>query len=330
MVKLFGQNMVLQVLLILAVLVLLWLRPLLAAIPMDGGETPAVLYGLLTGWLAATPRLAVVLAMVLVLAEGVVLNLLLANVGLVSQNSLLPTFLYVLATGAGATTLTPALLVNGALIAALSQLSLRGSLLTIPPEKACGTTALIGVASLFYQPAVFFLLSYLLIAASFRLYDWKDWMVLLLGFAAPYLPVLATLYFVDGTEEWWLGTVESLSALSLQSGTAATPSVLGAVMMAAIVLWGLAYALAHVGERPVVWQRNATTVLLLLVGGVAASLYQPLLPLRPGYVAIPIVFCLYLLLMGSVDNLSGYVRRRQKAWIYDIALAVVTIAAFLC
>ena len=330
MLKLFSRNTIVQALLILLVLVLLWLRPLLTPVPMQSGEHPAILYGLLCQWLSPHPLLAVILAMVIVLVEGLMLNLLLANVGLVPQNSLLATFLFVLATGAGATTLTPAILVNGALVAALSQLLLRGTLLTITSDKACGATALIGLATLFYQPAVVFLLSYFLIAANYRLYDWKDWAVLILGFVAPYLPVLAYLYLFDGMADWWQGTAEALGTLSLQYGAAMPISLAGGLLLTILLLWSLAYTAGRLGERPVVWQKNATTVMLLIVGGLALYFYQPIMPLRPGYWTIPFVFCLNRLLVGTAENRTGYGRRRNRTWIFECAFDVAVIAAFLC
>ena len=93
MVKLFHRDILTQAIIIILALLLLWGRALLAPATMEAGDHPAVLYGLLCRWLAGVPRLTVVIAMLLVLAEGVTLNLLLANVNLVSLNSLLPTLL---------------------------------------------------------------------------------------------------------------------------------------------------------------------------------------------------------------------------------------------
>ena len=90
MLKLFQRDILVQAALLLVVLALMWIRPLIDPQPMSDGEHPAVLYALLCQWMAGVPRLAVVLAMVLVLAEGIGLNLLLANSGLTSQKRLLP------------------------------------------------------------------------------------------------------------------------------------------------------------------------------------------------------------------------------------------------
>ena len=330
MIKLFQRNIALQAVLTLVALLLLWGSSLLAPPSMDAGDHPAVLYSLLCRWLNSLPRLAVVIAMLLVLVEGVMLNLLLANEGLVSQNSLLPTLLYVVVTSAGATTLTPIILVNALAIAVLDQLMLRGTLLTIPTGKACGATLLIGAASLFYQPAALLLLSYLLIAANYRLYTWKDWCVMLLGFAAPYITLALVLYMTDGLASWWNDTVACFTSIDLHLGTTGTATTIGGAVLAAVFVWSLLHVGSRLGERPVLWQRNAATVMLFAVGAAGMLFFAPLLPLRIALFALPFTFCSYRLLTCATETTTGFGRRKKRTWIYDTLLILIIIAALLC
>lgn len=328
MIKQLQQSMTLQTVLILAVLVLLWLHPLTDPPAMEGGDHPAILYGLLCQWFAGTPRLTVVIAMLLVLAEGVLFNLLLVNVNLVSQNSLFPTLLYVVAMSAGATTLTPMILVNGVLIAFLNQLALRGTLLTISLNRACGATLLIGIASLFYQPAALLILSYLLIAANYRLYGWRDWAVMILGFLAPYVLLVLILYLTDGLGDWWQTTLASLQP-TLVTG-AADRGAIASIALALIFIWALMNLLNHLSERPVLWQKNASDVLLCSVGALGMLFFSPLLPIRMALFAIPFSFSVNRLLTAASETATGFGRRRQRLWIYDILLIIILTAAFLC
>ena len=330
MLKAIQRSVVLQIALILAALALLWIRPLLAPQPMVAGEHPAVLYALLCQWLVPVPRLAVIVAMVLVVAEGVMLNLLLSETGLVPQNSLLPTLLFVIVSSAGATTLTPILLVNGIAVACLHQLMLRGTLLTIAPGKICSATALIGIATMFYQPAALLLASYLLVAVNYRLYSWRDWMLLLLGFAAPFIPLLAVFYFTGDIETWWHTTLDSMGCPGLQTGTAGTLATAGGLLLVAVFLWGVMTTLGHLGERPVLWQKNATTVLLLAIGEAGMLLYLPLRPVPIALFALPFTFCTAQLLNAGNTIPTGYGRRKNRTWIYDIVLILTLIAAMMC
>ena len=330
MLKAIQKNIVLQTVLILAALVLLWIRPLLSPQPMPGGEHPAILYALLCQWLAAVPRLAVIIAMLLVLAEGVLLNILLSETGLVSQNSLLPTLLFVIVSSAGATTLTPVLLVNGVAIACLHQLMLRGTLLTISPGKICSATALTGIATMFCQPAILLLLTYLLVAVNYRLYSWRDWILLLFGFAAPFLPLLAVLSFTGGVETWWQETLAGLSDAGLRTGDSGTMPVIGSLLLTVVFLWSLLTTLGHMGERPVLWQKNVTTVLLFAVGDVGLLLYMPSLPIPMAVLSIPFTFCTTHLLTTGSSVPTGYGRRKSRIWIYDITFILTLTAAMIC
>ena len=193
--------MALQVLLILVALALFWGRAIASPQPMPEGD--AILYNLLSKTLTHTPLPAVIIAMLLVLAEGILLNLVLASAALVPQTSLLPTLLYITAASATATTLTPALLINAILIACLHRLMIHGTPLTLPTSRICSVAALIGLASMISLPATAFLLTYLLVAINYRLYGWRDWTAMLLGFAAPYIALVIMLLFTGDLSSWW-------------------------------------------------------------------------------------------------------------------------------
>lgn len=330
MVKWFQGNMLVQVLLVMAALLLLWARALVAPQPMAAGDHPAALYGVLCTWLTPLPRLAVVLAMLLVLLEGFMLNLLLANVNLVSQNSLLPTLLYTIVMSAGATTLTPLILVCGTAIASLHFLMLRGTLLTIPPEKICGATLLIGLATLFYQPALFLMLSYLFVAANYRLYSWRDWMLMLLGFAAPYVLLILVLYMTDGLAAWWSDTLASLQFTDYSLRLTNYSLRLTAYgFLAVVFLWSLVHVIGRISERPVLWQKNATSVILFTFGGIGLALYSP--ENATATFAIPFAFVAYRLLTSALGKTTSYIgHRKRHTWIYDILLILIIIAALLC
>lgn len=331
MIKLFLSNIILQAVLVFVALVLFWIRPLVAPAPMDAGEHPAVLYGLVCQLLHSLPRLAVVFAMLLILAEGIYVNVLLANIGLVPQNSLLPSLLYVLAFSVAPTTLTPAILASGFIIVALDQLLLRGSLLTIPSSKVCGATMLISIASLFYQPAILFVVSYLLIAANYRLYNWRDWMVMLLGLAIPYTALLLILYLCETITPWWQTTLSAFQ-LSAASPHFSTLTWIALSVLCSVFIWSLLLVAGRLSERPAVWQRNATTVILITIGGFLVTIFVPLSshPAVFPYLALPSAFCTTRLLLAANDTHTGFGRKKNRQLLYNIILILIIIATAVC
>lgn len=324
--KLFNQSILLQGVVILAITLLLWGKALMSPSPIvaDGG---GLLFDIVAGWLAPVPLLAVILAMLLVVTEGLTLNLLLASHNLTSQNSLLPTLLYIVCMSAPATTLSPMILANALLIACTQQLLLTGSLLTISTDRACTTTAFIGIATLFYFPAVILMLSYMLVAINYRLYSWKDWAVLFLGFLAPYIMVVAVMLFTDGLAGWWQSVVTDLASMKVTIGEFTTLQALGNSVMLLVMIAGVVGVWNQSGESTVVWQKNATTILTLIIGGAVMLFVTRLFTADMQFFALPFAFSVACLLTPRQRHSVG---RRRKEWVYTLVLIITIVAAAIC
>ena len=330
MLKLFNSNMAIQALLIIVALVLLWLRALIAPPPMVASPTDGGLYTLLLNLLSSAPRAAVVIAMILVLVEGVLLNLLLADINLVPQTSLLPTLLYVIFMSAPATTLTPMILVAGVLIACIHQLALHGTLLTIPTTRICSATALISLCSMFYLPALALLVSYILVAVSYRLYSWRDIATMILGFLASYIFLLTVLYMTDNLAIWWSATAAALGDITFTTIATDTLPFIANIVLTLIFAASVFMLWSKLGEHPVMWQKNASTVMFFTVGGITMLFFSHMLPVDLSFFAIPFALCGTHMLMPANGRSSASRRRNQRLWINDLLLVLIIIAAFVC
>jgi hypothetical protein len=277
MLKLFEKSTGFQVVVILVVTILLWMHALAHPQPMTPPDTFAPLYGLLYS-LSLSPFLSVLIAMLLVIAGGILLNLMLSNAGLVSQNSLLPTLFYILFMSATADTLTPTLIVGVLAIAFVSMLLLHSTLLTIPSDKIFGATALIGICSLIYLPSLTLLIAYLLVAVSYRLYSWRDWMVLLLGLLAPYLLLWIILFLKrHPSPESFPGNCGHLSPSQFSIlNSQFSLSLAANIVLLLVFLVSLFTLWRRFGEKTTLWQKNATAVVMPTVAALALTLlYSP-------------------------------------------------------
>ena len=329
MIRFFERNMTLQVVLILAVLLLLWVPSMVHPPAIVTSSETGILYELVLRWLSPAPLWAVVVAMLLVVAEGFNLNLLLSNVGLVSQKSLMPTLLYILAMSSMATTLTPIVIVNALLVPCINQLVLRGTLLTIPTNRICGTTVLIGISTMFYLPAIAIMCSYLLMAISYRLYSWKDWVVMLLGLLAPYFILVTVLFMNDMLVEEWLIWIERLGGATFRVGESTLLQALAIGFLAALFVVSLLALWSRLGEHPIVWQKNASAVMLMTVGGLIMLFYSQFFPVDMQLFAIPFAFCCTLFLTREG---KGATRGKKKSydWVYDVLWILVLISVIVC
>lgn len=328
MLKIFERNTGLQVIIILVVAVLLWIQPLAHPEPMPAPDGFAPLYSLIYH-IGLSPLVAVILAMLLVLLGGFFLNLIMTNVGLVSQNSLLPTLFYTLFMSAQATTLTPMLLVGVLAISIIKMLMLHSTLLTISSDKIFGIAALIGICSLIYLPSVALLASYLLVVVNYRLYSWRDWMVLLLGLMAPFLPLWAVQYLSDDLAAGFVSMGDTLATTHFHAHPVETlPAIANGILLGTFLI-SLFTVWRKLGEKTVVWQKNATSVMLLTVAAIAVLLYSGLYPINLQYFAIPFALC-------ATIRFTPETRRRmprQKQWrrnLYDYLFILIIVSAVLC
>lgn len=327
--NLFKQSIPVQALVIMLAMTALWYGAIASPLPMPTPQGGDVLYGVLYSWLNKTPLLAVIIAMLLVLFGGVLLNILLVDLNLSAQNSLLPTLLYAICMSSTATTLTPMTIVSLLMIACLHQLAIRGSLLTIPPERACATTALIGICSMFYLPAALLIISYMIVAINYRLYSWRDWAVMLLGFAAPYVLLATVLMFTNGLAGWWQNITEVFSNIHLITTKTPLLKATGCIVLVLALIAGIIAVFNRSGESTVLWQKNAITQLSMLLGGLAILAITRLFPIDLQLFALPFTFCVGILLMPTQRS-NTFGQRKRREWVYALILVLIFIAAIVC
>lgn len=328
MLKLFGQNTIMQVTILLAVMIALWAHPLIEAQPMSPALGYAPLYTPLLA-LNIHPTLAVIAAVIFILLEGYYLNLMLTRASLTPNNNLLPALLYCTFMSIPATTLSPTLLANLVALPILNLLLLRGTSLTISSDKIFGAAALISISSMFYLPMITLLIAYLLVAVNYRLYNWRDWTMMILGLLAPYI-LLWGYHFATGTLLNSLTlTFESLThfnATILPTGSLQSASNL---FLAAITIWSVVALWTRLGEHPVVWQKNAITTMLPTLSGIAILFYSNILPVNLQFFAIPFALCGTQLL--AIPNRQHPQQRKQwRLWYRNILFILIIIAAAIC
>lgn len=325
----FKQSIVIQAVVILLATAALWGAALVVPQPMPSPQGSDVLYGVLYGWFAGTPKLAAIIGLLLVVAGGIMLNILLVDLNLTAQNSLLPTLLYIICMSASAMTLTPMTVVSLLMVWCMWQLAIKGTLLTIPPERACATTALIGVSSMFYLPATLLIISYMLVSINYRLYSWRDWVILLLGFAAPYVILVTVLLFTGGLAGWWQGVADAFSNIHLTVSQTPVLSIIGGLILVVALIAGLVSILQRSGESMVQWQKNAITMLCIIPGAVAMLVFSRLYPIDMQFFALPFTFGVALLLT-TTQHSSSFDRKKRRDWVYTLILILLFVAAMIC
>ena len=317
MLKLFEKSTVVQALVILLVTALLWFKSFINPQPMMPTDNYAPLYNLLCS-LHPSPVLSTIIAMTLVVLGGFFFNIMVAGVGLASQNSLLPTLLFIMAMSAVSPALTPSLLAALIVIAIIKT-----------ADKIFGVASLIGIASMIYLPALTLVAAYLLIAVNYRLYSWRDWMVFLLGLLAPYLLLWSVQLFTDDLVDGFAAMGDELSNLTLTVGSFSTLQSIANITLLAAFLVSLFVVWRRLGDKPIVWQKNATTVMLVTVAAIAMLPFTQVYPVNLQFFAVPFAFCLSQRFALS-SHRSRTSRSSWRSHLFDILFILILIAAVVC
>lgn len=319
MLRLFKYNSLGQILIILLTAAALWSKAFVDPIAPQASQCFAPLYDLVYGWLSGSPRLDTALALLLVLVEGVWLNVLLYNHKVVASNSFLPTYLYLLAMSwnPSTMTLTPILFVNLAVLMACNQLLTHGST-TLEVENNFNASFCIGLAALFYLPALSHIVPLLLVFVYYKLYRWRHIAISFFGLIAP-LIILFTYAFLDDKLSYWLILIGfDLVNVHIRWDFTSVPNT---ILGLALMLLLLVSLMSQIGSRDkVTAQRINTGVMALpLVAVVIMSLYGKLIPIDTQMMAIP---------FGTLATAFILIDRKRK-WINETIIWLLILCTAL-
>ena len=287
MLKVFRTNIPVQIAIILAVSVLMWLKSFThpqAAVTDCGGE----LYHWITGNMS--PVLATIVAYILVLAEGVLFNSILYKHKMFTQSSLLPMLFFIIAMSIGQPALSPVIIGTAFLLLAIDQMLLTSTLLSVGLDKVFGASACIAISALLCPVMVVFILPLIASMFNYSLYTWRDNTMLILGFLAPI--ILMEIYYFVCDELFYRNylLLYNITDFRLHMGGTFMQWVVSIVFLLMVIL-GMGTAVGGSQNRSINFNKNITTILLFTLGSVMLSFYTNLFPVATPNYAIPFSCC---------------------------------------
>lgn len=199
LLRIFRSNQLYIILLIPLIAFALWFENLYPQIDStnaaENSATAMPLYEYLLAWLAA-PLARNIAALVLIVAQAFLLIHINAKYRLIQAQSFLPGLLYILLTCSllPLQKMHPAIVANFFLLLAIARIFdtyRKQNALTNFYEAAF----LIGIGTLFYSTLLVFWLVVLLGIIIIRSFNWREWIVAILGFLTP-LIILFSIYFL--------------------------------------------------------------------------------------------------------------------------------------
>lgn len=287
-------------------------------------EPYSLFYSYLGAFALAHPLAAVIIAFFLTIAEGFYLNHILASNNLTHSTTLFPMFAYIMLMGADVAnqTFTPMLFANIFLLIALHNI-INCYNQEHSYEKVFNASFCIALAFLFYFPSIFMLLFVLATFVAYKLYYWREWLVLLLGFIAPFFSLFAYYYLVDSLDIVLQKISTEAMRFSIVYDLSGTVKLICGAAMALFALVSLFSILGGLSKKVIIYRKKATVILLLMLVGVLFSLYDIVLPANQQNYAIPLGFMLptFFLMLRKNKKVCNVV--------FVLFLAVVYVGAYL-
>ena len=315
MIKIFKTNGALQIAVILAATVVVWVPAFVWPAGMPTDDVCGPLYRLLSETVGTVPLLAAGVALLLAVLEGYLLNRLLYKKGLVPLNSLMPMLLYILIMGVGveAAGFTPALLANLWIVLMLNSLMPKDDML-MEQNSIFNSTMWFSMAVISWMPCVYAAVPLIVGLLTYKVYRGREWSVALLGFLAPLIIVATALFLID--RSWMLADYAASFAggLHIEADTGA-PAIVQTTLFVLMSLIVIAGAVGQFNRNTIAQRKHGFVVMSMLVYAVATPFYGRLMPLD----AQP--FAISLAATGSVYLLE----RKSRLWAYDVALAFLLL-----
>lgn len=309
--RIFRTNVVLQIFIILIVAVLMWIGVFIhpRPTPIEGGGQ---LYYWITGLLS--PLASTIIAFVLVIVEGVLLNSMLYRHKMMTQSSLMPLLFYIIAMSIGRPTLTPMLLGSLFLIIGMSQLMLTTTLLSLDLDKIFGASASIACATLFCPAMAVFLVPLIANMFNFSLYGWRDWTMLILGILAPYIVLETYYYMVDELFYRNYLILYGLTDINWSVGGSLIDWI-GSLIFLLLFVVGFGSTVINGQNKTINFKKNLTAILLFTVGSILFTLYTHIFPVHTQAFAIPFALCTTLL----------FVDPKRDVWWQNLIFVLVIV-----
>jgi hypothetical protein len=199
-INIFKKNYTLQLLLLAIVPIVFWTQSFINPPELINNKFDMPIYKIVYDWAKDYRLFSSIAAFVLVILQGLLINQMFTNHHLSQKNTFLPAFIYILLMSCSyqSMTLNSMLFSNLLTIFAL-YFFLRCSDKKEGIDEIYNSCALLSLASLFFAPAILFIIWIWLGLIIYKLYKWRSWLMSLLGILTPYV-LICIYYYLNGID----------------------------------------------------------------------------------------------------------------------------------
>ena len=211
MIRYFNSGYFSRTLMLIFLAALIWLPAFLLPSEMIVPEHPAPLYQLFLFLIGNNVYLHLSIAFVLTIVSGLLLNQIATQFGFTTKNAQLSTLVYYLLSAAlvSYTAMSSFVLINFLMLLFLHFL-FKISDAKEPIPLTFNTAFILGITALFYFPALLFILLLWIALMVFRVSQWRNYAVSLIGFLLPFVFAFTWCFWNDQTSEAYSLLLSSL------------------------------------------------------------------------------------------------------------------------
>ncbi len=318
-VSIFKKNYFLQLVLLFVVPLLLWFPAFINSPQiMEKGVFDMPLYSLVCYILPSQHIINSIVAFVLVISHGLLINYICTSYQLSQKTSFFPAFIYVLLMSSDyrCMTLSSILLANTFIILAILTF-LKCYNKNEGLDEVYLSTILLSVGTLFYSPTILLLLWVWIGLFNFKIYKLRSFLVSIFGFITPFVVLLVYYYLNDDIES--IRTFAGIHFGLLPSfGFLNQPiQIVYIVYLFILTLPAFAITLRYRNDQKLSVRKRISTILLLFVICIMPFLYDL------GYPTMTLIFAPTLSFVLSVFFFS--IKRNIYADVYMLILVVLTV-----
>lgn len=315
-IKLFRTSHQFLLVLLLMYGLIIWgrafLHPQTPTEPSEGELLFAFMFNLSIGY----PYIFTLLAFAFLFLQAVVINNLVIKFNFIPQQSYMPAFVYLtlMSVLPEYTVFNKILIFNGILIWVLNNVC-KIYYTEKPYKEVFDTSLLLGVATLFYTYASFFILFLWLGLFTFRVFSIRKWLISALGFALPFVFVMSYFFWIDDYSTAF-AIKEKMSRLSFSLQIEGFKSI-SLLMLAFLSLLTALYFKMHDVERVIMQRKYAAVLMWLFVIALVTVVFT-----EHWHIHLAIAF------IPSAIFISFFLLYLKKQWLGEIIILVVLLMYF--
>ena len=196
-IRFFKSNQPASIIVIPLICIVMWLPSFIKPHPIDFSAAMP-LFDQLTRWLIDFPRIAALFGILLVISEAFLLNYIVNENEVLNKQTYLPALMYIVLLSCSPVLLRLHPLLFSNLFLMLSINKLFGTYRQNTAfSQVFDSAFFVGLATLFYLPALVFFPVIWLSLLALRPFIWREWIIALIGLITPFFFILAYYYLID-------------------------------------------------------------------------------------------------------------------------------------